>query len=173
MDTSSNSDFRPIDLLKSGLPENRELYDKSAYIVQGIVNELKPLMKYLSHPVLLCHPRNYRCEVEKVRAMVVCGVDIEFVGKILHGDVLYLDESGQFFVAKAAHTVQEDKSSEKEFHYTDEQVGMGWQYLSFEMLVKSLKNALTAGIEKREKHLASLKTRHKKLDKILNILQEK
>lgn len=165
MDTSNSSDFRPIDLLNSAHQEDIELYKRTIDIVEKIVGELKPVLKYVSGPIEFCGKdgTTKACEVKNtIRALYICDVDKEFVGKgnVFEGDYLFLNEAGNFFVARNMH------GNHYWYH-----VGGGWQYLSFEKLIQSLRGVLQVAISRREAHLATIKVRSEKLDKIVEILK--
>ena len=174
MDTSNNQDFRIIDLLTSQHPEDHELANRAIEVIGKLIEELKPVLRYIVAPVPVvdectdadCLMPNFR------RYMNVYGAGhraIIFLPSIQLFDALFIDQNGSFFTANKCSNVSAN------FHYHPrlkraEREPSAWQYVYFGLLLNFLRVALKAAEQKKEEHLESIRVRREKLDKIMKII---
>ena len=186
MDTSISSvDFYPFELLMSDDPEEHALGMKAKKVVVGILEELRPILKYVVAPLAVL-PEGYaldgcgyskkkRCPnnigdpyYSQLRGVKLCVV------KTYRPDisgVLFLGENGQLFTSVRCPDPEPE-------HYHDQydvtQSGMAadtWGRAKFGELIAALKQMLADATCKRETHLASIRERSEKLDEMLAILR--
>jgi len=170
MDTSNSiqGNFRLNDLLYSGHSEDRELAQKAIQIVAAIVEQLKPILRYITIPVCLTDEEISFC---KNPSSWVAGTSTK-VFKLLEVDsadpqyprYVFLDEGGDFFVA--THCPYGGH-----FHDVDRNREAHWGNVAFDKLLSELQRVLTEAKQKREQHLESVTKRSAMMDDIMKIVE--
>ncbi|MEK7629206.1 MAG: hypothetical protein AAB394_01635 [Patescibacteria group bacterium] len=153
MDTS-NSAQTINDLYITPHREDACLGDKLWSVVEAVVRELLPVLRYIAAPRFLWKKdgsgAGYTCHCIKI-------------GRNRLGANIYLDGNGGTFGTET----EDDKEYVLSTHNTPYML----RSLPFEDLITSLQEMLQKAIEKRTQHLASLNERSQKLDEIMAILK--
>ena len=160
--------FEVAKLRESGFPEDAELAEKAEKVVELLVKELKPVLRYIAIPFLVkktnvSPPSSFRA-IEIICFKRYPAEELEY---------LFLSEDGIFFTAKEIKASQ--YSHEKDYYQPtatgENDILSTWRAIPFNEFTASLEEALRQAKEKREKHLASIAERSARLDKIMEILK--
>lgn len=182
MDTSNNLkdfSFSIVQLRVGGLPGDGELADKAIQIIEGIVQQLKPILRYITFPIpptingnpdqfALCAnivPGHYLIENTKRRRAIEIGKDSN--KNISSRSTLYLGENGEFFKAEECSYAP----SNQRHSHNIEDINNCWITYPVGLIINKLQAALHEAMEKRENHLSSVAERSAKLDQIIAILK--
>lgn len=183
MDTSNNLkdfSFSIVQLRVSGLPGDGELADKAIQVIEGIVQQLKPILRYITVPTLpiiagkpnqfvFCEkivPNHYLFKDAKRRRAIEIGKNPN--KNTFSRSVLYLGENGKFFEAEECFYAP---SNSRHFHDIED-ITACWITYPVDFMINQLQAALHEAMEKRENHLASIAERSAKLDQIMEILKK-
>ena len=164
MDTSISVEGKSYEgLMTSGFAEEKELAEKMAKVVDEIVTEIKPVLKYVSQPIPLLEDDQH-CP-SRVPRLDTRGVEIDRIRESGSGITrcIFLGEDGKFFTSKLCSGGHYQGQSGN-MHYS-------WQLVPLEKLIEGLQKIFQAATQKREHHLASIRERSEKLDTVLAILK--
>lgn len=184
MDTSKNLNLTDFSLsiadMREGFHEDVELADKVVRVIHTLIQQLKPVLRYVATPILIVNTgidSQYCCargvKEGKISTRYVRAVEIGKNSKIFPTDdvVLFLREDGEFFSSSERECCTTD------FHHYHFQTlrEKSWEDLilhyPINQLIDKLQRVFDDTKEKREKHLASIAERSDKLDRIMEILE--
>ena len=173
MDTSISSlkGLTLRDLAFSEFDEERELARKSLVVVLGLVKQLKPILRYVSVPIV-CQLYANKQEAEHLRGIQLLK---GFNYQLNREEILFLREDGASFVATECKFSPPTecrfyKGSYPHFHEMIEGPGALERYPLREIL-EVLQGLLRNATEKREAHLASIRERSTMLDEVLEVMK--
>lgn len=165
MDTSISVEGKSYEgLMTSGFAEEKELAEKMAKVVEEIVAEIRPVLKYVSQPIPLLEETEHN--PDRVARFDERGVEIYTVTFESGDKCVFLGEDGKFFAAKACYT-----NGWHHYHGRSGDMQYSWQLVPLEKLIEGLQKIFQAATQKREHHLASVRERSEKLDTVLAILK--
>lgn len=173
MDASNSSmDFTVEKLAKSIHEEDREIAEKARVTIGKIVESIKPLFRYIG--VHICyHPASDLSQCKRDATMFKQMRMIQL--SETHNEwpySLFLTEDGiwhtLFF---CPYTPGYSLHYQKDHEYNDLVPTQAWEFFPFNEVVGKLRDVFVAAEEKREKHLAAVRERTKKLDEIMAILE--
>lgn len=190
MDTSNNlTSFSVMELRTSGFPDEAALAEKAEQILWGLVDQLKPVLRYIANPIPIiagvagppgCKDIVNPFDPEYYQGLSERAVELGKNPKSTLSSILFLGEDGEFFTAEECPFAPKNS---RHFHYKkswgdlrkivlyDKWVG-SWDEYPFDYLIAHLQAAFHKAKEKREKHLASIAERSSKLDQIMEILKK-
>jgi hypothetical protein len=154
MDTSNNLNFSLLEAMGSEYEEERALAEKAYAIVDRLVEQLKPIMKYISKP--LC--KNPRFQD---RGILIYDDYTEESDSLLRNRIFLLS-NGKFIVFTGSREKDPEKFAAGERE---------WDSFNVSWIITGLQVILAGAVRMREKHLKSIEERSKKLDKIMEILE--
>lgn len=182
MDTSINfNDIYAYDLCQSDDHRERGLYLKVRDIVEELVAQLKPILKYVAVPlpVLSSNTALTGCSSRRNnvgdpftgRERGVKLLEVKSIGGPESEKVcfLFLDTDALFFLAERC--CGGEPGTPDHFHRLRGEISHTWSRAKFGELLGALNHVLKEAIQKREVHLANIKERSEKLDEILAILR--
>lgn len=170
---NSPTDFVVAEIIGHGWtefrgPEEKVLIEKANTAVREIVSKLRPVLRYISEEVLVSPDFDEPCKehgvladlpvrVKGLRAVEVFELEPE------PRKVLFLSEDGTFFVASLCMSTRR-----RHFHELwREGERWTWQLVPFGALLEGLQSKLQAAVDRREKHLASIREHSDMLDRVL------
>lgn len=173
MDTStSRENFRVAELMTSKFDEERALAIKAREVIGTLVDQLKPILKYVATLPQFLDESETNCRrshlpLRDKRALYLLeGPEGPDRTTLLY---LFLSEEGKFLTAsKCTLSPPHDH-----YHYFELEGGnrLTWERFPFQQLLTSLQQAVQKAIEKREGHLASIRERREMLDEILEVIK--
>jgi hypothetical protein len=164
MDPSNSNlellDIKVVELIREGSPENHRTIGLCESVVNGLVQELKPIVKYVCQPRDIYHGEGMIEGPEKmiVHCVLVCEVN-EKMGKRV-----YLDKKGEFF--SVIDTFPDNRETTLDEGYE------AWLGIPFSTLFTSLHAILVKAREKRDERNRKINNRERLLESILTTIRE-
>lgn len=197
MDTSNNpKDFCIIDLLQSAFEEDKQLAEKAIHTLREIVGNLKPVLPYITNPLMVYKGGFYDiCEIDGKSVVTISCYSGEYLPSAeIRGIKLATFETGRgckdkyhlfinekiFFITR-----MDDKSGtlydlycQSEFIHNSSGSLLSfkssgtWERVPFGELLQSLKDIFDKAVKKREQNLKAVRKRSDMLDRVLNVIQD-
>jgi hypothetical protein len=175
MDTSNSTDmdFKVAELHKSDHAEERELAADAERTICALVENLKPILIYVTSPRTFCqnHTTNSACGVRVTHktAGVICR-EPDLFDTGTGRKALFIYHDGKFLRANLAKGGENIRFSH--WHTEELESDQAWSQFNFADVIKGLQALLKEAETKREEHLKIISARRQKLDEIVAILKK-
>jgi len=166
---ASNSQFdglhvRAFDLRQSHHHEDRETADRMYGLLHRLVDEIKPVLRYV------CAPADF-CNGYKARCVRMGEATIDSFGNKEDGFV-YLTEKGAFIYVrksgKGLHVATEGRLWGELIKFGTE----SWALMEFDDLLKALQALFKRAEARREEHLQTVRQRTSLLEKLCAVVDQ-
>ena len=175
MDPSNSNlellNVKVTDIIRIGSPENDKTVKLCTTVVEQLIEELKPILKYVCTPRDLydgkSEGRIIGGEVSPKKITIHC-ILIGDSSKVKSlGERVYLENDGKFF--EVLDTYPDNR--EVIYHPSPSKYA-AWMNVPFSVLLEALHGALKTARRKREEFLKSIKKREELLESILTTIRE-
>lgn len=181
---STSEDFRVSDLWDSGHQEDEAVAQRANEVVEALVHELAPILRYIVQPFPYSEGDVAECVANQLRAvgtqgralLVMENPSSPLPGNAGRKEYLFLHDNGTFFTAqRCPSTISPEHYHYRHYHYRQMASGVvrqvTWERYPFSALLRNLRGRLAEAVSKREEHLGKVQQRLNALDEMLAVLR--